>query len=87
MLTNGHELMFFLPASNKSLAGKGHRLAAWQKDNELLSPRQRDETFLPAISRLENYFLHSCQFASIRGHNSFFLVLDSQPNEKQSISG
>ncbi|MCF8108130.1 MAG: hypothetical protein K9J81_03960 [Desulfohalobiaceae bacterium] len=29
-----HELDFFLPASKKSLAGKGHRLAAWLKDNE-----------------------------------------------------
>ena len=67
MLTNGHELDFFLPASYKKLAGKGHRLAAWQRDNE---------TFLPAISRLENHFLHSCLFVSIRGHKPSFLMLD-----------
>jgi hypothetical protein len=29
-----HELDFFSPASKKSLAGKGHRLTARQKNNE-----------------------------------------------------
>ena len=76
MLTNGHELVFFLPASDKRLAGKGHRLAAWQKDSEAFIQQQRDEDFRPAISRPENDFLYSCPFVSIRGTDSSFRVLD-----------
>jgi hypothetical protein len=54
-----------------SLAGKCHRLAAWQKDNEAFIPQQRDEAFRHAISRPENDFL---LFVPIREHswNRFF---------------
>jgi hypothetical protein len=75
-LRRGKVGFLFACQSDKRLAGKGHRLAAWQKDNEAFIPQQRDEAFRPAISRPENDFLYSCPFVSIRGTDPSFRVLD-----------